>query len=393
MKKNYCYCLILILLGTSCQVKVVNSFTTKAERTRFVNEKTLFIDSVFANSPAATNEKKYQGAFWASELMLLKNDKAVVNLKYALGQYSSFSDNFKRVLLQQIYTLYPTEFVSEIERLIKLESNEKHFAMMANYLIRQNDVTSERYKKLMHNQFPDWQDNPLLTAFSIEHSKQMTLTQKQINELIAFRSEAKEPTLFVFVHKNRDIPGEAIIQNKQGKLLIENGDTLRFCLLARSITNMAEYLTNGNTPQGVFSVQGFGSSDNVFIGKSPMIITALPYEITLSGFSFGKIKNEWSLEQYNQFFPESWKSYLPKNMAFYAGKAGRSEIIIHGTTIDTEFYKTQSYYPFTPSLGCLCALERWNEADGSLIESEQLRLVNTLKSNGIEDMLMYVIEK
>lgn len=80
-------------------------------------------------------------------------------------------------------------------------------------------------------------------------------------------------------------------------------------------------------------------------------------------------------------------------MSFYAGKAGRSEIIIHGTTIDTEFYKQKAYYPFTPSLGCLCTLERWSEKDGSLVKSEQLRLNNALKSNNIEQALMYVIER
>ena len=79
-------------------------------------------------------------------------------------------------------------------------------------------------------------------------------------------------------------------------------------------------------------------------------------------------------------------------MTFYAGKAGCGEIIIHGTTIDTEFYKGQSFYPFTPSLGCKCTLERWNEKDGGLIESEQNRLIVALKENKIEKALMYVIE-
>jgi len=44
-------------------------------------------------------------------------------------------------------------------------------------------------------------------------------------------------------------------------------------------------------------------------------------------------------------------------------------------------------------LGCLCTLERWNIKDGSLIESEQIRLVKALKSNNIQNALMYVIEE
>lgn len=382
-----------LVLVCSCQPKIVDSFTTKAERERFVTEKTHFIDSVFSELPNRKNEKEYQSAFWASELMLRKRKKGQENIKFGFNHFSSFSDNFKRSLLQQVFTLYPTEFIPEIDSLFLLERNEKQFVMMANYLIRQDEKKDEKYLKLMPEKFPDWKENPILMAFSIDHSENKRLSKSKIDELIKFRNNSNEASFFVFVYKNRDIPGELLVQNAKGEILKENGDTLKFKLLARSITNLPEYITNGNTPQGVYSVQGFSSSDNIFIGKSQTIVTTLPFEISLSDFSFGKLKNDWSLEQYNKFYPENWSNYLPKNMAFYAGKAGRGEIIIHGTTIDTEFYKTQSFYPFTPSLGCLCLMERWNIKNGSLMESEQLRLVKALKSNNIQDGLMYVIEK
>jgi len=385
--------ILLVILGCTSQPKILNTFTTKAERNRFVTEKTQFIDTVFLHSPALNNEKQYQGAFWATELMLLKNGKAKSNLKYALAHFSGYSENFRRSILQNIYTLYPSEFGSETDSLIALEHNEKLFAMMANYLIRNNNGSSDKYIKVMKVQFPDWQNNSILSGFTIEHSAQPQLSKDLINELIAYRKTKKEPTIFVFIHKDRDIPGEAIIQNEKGEFLKDKNDTLKIRLLARSITNMSGYLTNGNTPQGVLSLQGFASSDNLFIGKTPTIITTLPIESSLTEFSFGKYKNEdWTLTRYEQFFPESWKNQTSKNMAFYAGKAGRGEIIIHGTTIDTEFYKGQTFYPFTPSLGCICTLERWSEKDGSLIESEQNRLIFALKDNKIEKALMYIIE-
>jgi hypothetical protein len=244
----------------------------------------------------------------------------------------------------------------------------------------------------MNVKFLNWSENPIMKAFSESHTNVNELTKSQIADLIAFRSNSKEASFFVFVHKNRDIPGYLIVQNKYGKILTEKGDTLKFRVLARSITNMPEYISNGNTPQGVYSIQGFSVSDNVFIGKSPTIISTLPFETSLAEFSLGKMNGDWTLEKYNQFYPGSWKNYLPKNMSFYAGKAGRGEIILHGTTIDTDFYKTQNYYPFTPSLGCLCLLERWNSKDGKLLESEQLRLVRTLKKKNISKALMYIIE-
>ncbi|MFZ4724323.1 MAG: hypothetical protein ACOYMD_02670 [Paludibacter sp.] len=376
------------------QTEAQNLFVTKPERARFVTEKVRFIDSVFSQIPNIKNEKNYQSAFWASELMLLKSSIGKEKLKYALSNFTFFSDSFKRSVLQNIFTLYPSEFVTYIDSLVDLEYNEKLFAMMANYLIRQKPDSEQKYFEKLKKHFPDWKGNAILNGFAIEHSVQPTLTDNQLNDLIAFRKEKRAATIFVFVQKNRDIPGFAMILDSNGCFLKDKNDTLKIRLLARSITNLSGYLTNGNTPQGVFSVQGFGLSDNVFIGTSLTINTVLPWEVSLKEFTFGKIDNsEWTLDVYNEFFPESWKMYLPKNMAYYAGKAGRSEIVIHGTTIDTNFYINQTYYPFTPSLGCLCALEYWNETDGSLLESEQMKLVKALKNNKINKALMYVIER
>lgn len=67
-----------------------------------------------------------------------------------------------------------------------------------------------------------------------------------------------------------------------------------------------------------------------------------------------------------------WESYE-------AGKIGRSEIIAHGTTIDPVFYKSKKYFPNTPSLGCLCSPEIWNEK-GELEYSVQRNWINALKN-------------
>lgn len=383
--------LFVSVLTWSCQRSITNSFTQKLEREQFIIEKTHFIDSVFQYLPDVKNEKKYQAAFWASELMLKKSPVDSVNLCFALAQFADYSDNFKFSLLQHIYTLYLGNFYNQIDSLIKLERDEKRFAIMANQLIRIDSANVDFTHSLMKKNFQHWNENPILKAFS-ESQVAIGLTKTQITDLFAFRANSKEVSFFVFLHKNRDIPGYLIIQKENGEVVIEKGDTLKFRLLARSITNLPEYITNGNTPQGVYSVQGFSVSDNIFIGKSSTIISTLPFETSLANFSFEKMNGDWTLEQYNQFFPKSWSNYLPKNRAFYAGKAGRSEIILHGTTIDTDFYKFQSYYPFTPSLGCLCLLERWDSINGNLIGSEQRRLIKTLKKYRISKAMMYVIE-
>ena len=72
------------------------------------------------------------------------------------------------------------------------------------------------------------------------------------------------------------------------------------------------------------------------------------------------------------------KKYASLMESFTAGKLGRSEIIAHGTTINPNFYKKQTYFPNTPSLGCLCSPESWNEK-GERIYSAQAEWINALQ--------------
>ena len=94
---------------------------------------------------------------------------------------------------------------------------------------------------------------------------------------------------------------------------------------------------------------------------------------------------------YLQLLPASWRSYFPMMEAWNAGKIGRTEIIAHGTTIDPEYFKDKPYYPLTPTEGCLCAKELWNNTTGHLLMSEQFNLVSAFQSTNGNKGLLYVI--
>jgi hypothetical protein len=97
----------------------------------------------------------------------------------------------------------------------------------------------------------------------------------------------------------------------------------------------------------------------------------------------------WTTEYYQKLLPQKLKDYLPLYESYYAGLAGRSEIIAHGTTIDPTFYSGKPYYPLTPTEGCLCTKEIWN---GRRIESDQQKLVNGLLKAGGANGYCVVIE-
>jgi hypothetical protein len=77
--------------------------------------------------------------------------------------------------------------------------------------------------------------------------------------------------------------------------------------------------------------------------------------------------------------------------AFLAGRAGRSEIIAHGTTIDPDYFQNKPFYPISPTLGCLCAREIWDPATGRLVESDQQLLSDSYVKAPGNDGYLFVI--
>ncbi len=191
-----------------------------------------------------------------------------------------------------------------------------------------------------------------------------------------------EIVMYSFQRKNRDYPGLVVVRNKEGIFIKDStGKIFSVSQLARSVNNLPCYLSNGNTPQGIFKMKGFGVSRGYFIGPTPNVQLSMPVEEKLSTFLGDSSISDttWQVDYYEGLLPQSLKNYQPLYQSYYAGSAGRTEIIAHGTTINPEYYKAKPWYPHTPSQGCLCAKEIWN---GKRIESDQQKLVYALLAAG-----------
>ena len=185
---------------------------------------------------------------------------------------------------------------------------------------------------------------------------------------------------FSFHRQNRDYQGLTIIRKSNGKFLRDEfGRLFHIPHLARSNSALPTYITNGNSPQGIYAILGTGQSDNVFIGPSTTLQLRMPFETTMTDFDQPQ-EQPWQKEVYQQLLPQSWQDYFPIYGTYYAGMAGRSAIIAHGTTIDPEFYTGLPFYPNTPSLGCITATELWSEKTGKLIYSDQQSLIRAWES-------------
>lgn len=199
--------------------------------------------------------------------------------------------------------------------------------------------------------------------------------------------------VFSFQRKDRNFPGIAMVRNANGNF-VKKADSTYFSVgqLARSASNMPGYISNGNTPQGIFKMNGFDTSKSFFIGPTTNIQLSMPHEYHPFIVAGKLVDSTWSLQQYKDLLPNNFKNYEPIYGTFYAGKAGRTEIIAHGTTIDTAFYKNQTYAPYTPTAGCLSTKEIWNNKTGYIQISDQLLLTKAIKNAGGPFGYLIVVE-
>lgn len=302
----------------------------------------------------------WKGAFWAMELMLYKPSVYTSTIPKQIEQLSTLDTEFQRAFFEMLYTLYPGEFKNEITVIRKKLRSDKVKAMALEYLAL-SDILVEVNKDDIFTESGYFQ------AYSyVRNKKSFSLPEKNVFLDSSFLNG--QTVLCSFQSADRNKPGYLLIRTANGKWLTdEKGNEVRFPQLARSINNLPFYLTNGNTPQGLYRINGFDTSANNWIGPTTNLQMSMPFEKTK--LPFFQTDSAYQTE-YENLLGASLNQYKSLWESFMAGRLGRTEIIAHGTTIDPVFYKNQSYYPLTPSLGCLCSPEIWND-NGEIIYSSQ----------------------
>ncbi|MGI8952896.1 MAG: hypothetical protein ACR2FN_15080 [Chitinophagaceae bacterium] len=362
---------------------------------RYMREKT--IDETFSLPLDSNSEDNYESACLAISQFLIQSPQVQNGFAKMFAQYNSLQYSTKRAFLEAVYATYPQEYKKEFQQLIVKETEPKLFAMQALYLFK-NDGSKNNLKFIqtqMQQSFP--QNDTLILLGELKKYLVNTNTYKKqsapnIISLFNHQKNLHQKIIYSFQRWNRDFPGIAIIQNADGNFAKDSfGKLLTFQQLARSASNLPYFITNGNTPQGIFSITGVQIDHNNFIGPTPTIQLVMPFEEDSIYWQTPYDSTKDALTNYLDLLPDNWKKYQPITEAFFAGKIGRTEIISHGTTLDPDYFKGKPYYPISPTLGCLCAKETWNIFTGKLLQSEQLNLVNTFLSTPNDTGYLFVI--
>lgn len=351
----------------------------------------------YLSEPAAdSTEGNWNEAFWSIELLVYKNDFVKKKLTEAWKKADSLSEYFQKNLIEVCYSVYPAEFKKPVNDLLNSTTSIPVFIRCAEYLLQADVALSTRdsIQTLIDIKFKDNNHPGLFVLQNRLASWNKTELLPPLNDILNKNFLANQTVVYSFQRKDRNYPGIVVIRRPDGSF-VKNKDSNYFYTsqLARAVTNYPFYITNGNTPQGIFRWTGFGISGLAFIGPTPNLQMVMPYEVKPSVFfnDTTLINVEWQKEMYASLLPASWKNYAGIYESFYAGAVGRSAIIMHGTTVDPAYYKGKSYYPQTPSLGCLCSYEEWN-AKGMRVKSNQQQIDDALDSFDASNGYVIVVE-
>ena len=181
-----------------------------------------------------------------------------------------------------------------------------------------------------------------------------TWSKNEIQELLDFQPKwrfgnndyRKVTRLYVFCRQSREYPCLMVMKDQDGNLTRDaNGEVWNQRKLALSGRGLTYDQTNGNTPQGIFTINSvMPTADKKFVyGKFRRI--KLDF--------VKKSRNEKDLLQY---IPDDLQRLNWWKESVVARDKGRNLFRIHGVGRKNLFRST-TYYPFIPTAGCIASVE------------------------------------
>ena len=406
MKKILLFLAIIFLCNyiiAQTDSAIYSKFATAQNRQKFSNQLNHSITTNLSLPLNDSTEENWQDAFSAMELIGYQQAWTKPAIKMAVDSMEKRSLNFQQALLEMLYAGRQTQFVIPVTHLLMNTTTAKIFAVCAEYLLLKD--TSKKTIAMVRgagiNKMQSLTDDKekVIMAEFFRHldnlvKKKPYPDQQLLKPLFNKNYLPGKVVVYSLQRKNRNYLGLVMVRDTAGNFIKNDvGKIWWLHQLARSVSNMPAYITNGNTPQGIFNLYGFDKSRSNFIGPTENLQLTMPYETSIQHFLNDSTiaDTSWNKKWYARLLPAGLKNYEPLYETFYASGAGRTEIIAHGTAVDPEFYKGQSYYPYTPTAGCLCTREIW-DTNGKRSVSDQQKLANAVKKAGGANGYLIVIE-
>ena len=386
------------------------ALTSQAGERAVFAEEAAKLRAVLSLPPGPEADEKLPNALSAAAHFNIEKDLVRAHLLAVLPSAHEKSPAYQRAVLSASHAEFWSEAAPLLPDLLPNIKTPREFAIGAYTLLRNDYSAAQRQmlQTMMQTQFPDWTNEPRLRALErrLTVAPQSDLAQRPpLVDLLAAPLRPGYPVVFSFQRRDRERAGLALVRGADGRF-VRNADGSYFNItqLAMARTNLPGTITNGNTPQGIFVVKGTGTATNRWIGPTPYLESMLPVESPVGLFDAPNTRDTlplttsdenkvaWTEQVYTNFLPPSWRNYFPIKEALLAGLAGRDEILAHGNTVNSAYYRGAPYFPAAPSAGCLVAMEYWSKEDGTLVHSDQLALVKAFVSSGRDVGYLIVVE-
>ena len=274
------------------------------------------------------------GALEAVALFNLNPNLARQHLLAAIPTLAEKSTDYQRQILTGAHTLYWMDAAPVIVQLLPKITTPKEFAIGAYTVLRAADTapTRAQLRAQLLASFPQWEAEPRLIALERRlraEPLQDLAARPPLRDLLGAPIRPGFPVVFSFQRKNRENPGLAMVRGADGRFVRNaDGSLFHVAQLAMAKSRLPGTITNGNTPQGLFSIQGTVTATNPWIGPTPALESKVPKEASVEAFEHADASTpavEWDESRYWSFFPASWQHYAPVREAWLAGLAGAAD--------------------------------------------------------------------
>lgn len=361
-----------------------------------------------------SNERHWRNLLWTTTLVEPQETYVAEALNGILGltTRSKLSKPQMRTVEMsmqvgtQLYLSNPIVYANvkqQFLQTVKRSSNSRWVAMALSGLAK-GRITPNELKQLstsVRQRFPKWSQNLFLQTTLREVSELLAPPHvPPLKDLLNRTIAPHQFHLYVICQPDRDVLCQAILKNRNGQFLRQNGKLWSVPLLLRSIHGLSWNFVRGQTPQGIYRIEGVmpKSNANFFgaYGQFPLVKVFLPFESGVREF-LPRRKGRFTspIQAYQALLPPSWRSYYPIQQSYWAGKMGRSLFRIHGSGEAPDFFSGKALYPpdsynWNPTIGCLSALELYDDT-GKLQQADMLKILNVLTAAGGKNFSGYMV--
>jgi hypothetical protein len=318
----------------------------------------------------------------------------------------------------QLYLNYPTVYSTIGQRFVETveRGTDPRWVAIALSGLAKSELPPDQIQQLsdrVRQRFPQWSQNSvLLTTLQDVKERFSPSAVPPLKDLLNWTIAPGQMHLYVICTRDRQALCTAVLKSPQGKFVrttdstlsangtkIQQGQLWSIPLLLRSIHGLGWNFTRGETPQGIYRIEGLTPQpDHEFFrayGHFSLINLFVPFESGAQSFLPGRPGPfSGNLQSYKALLPPSWRSYAPIDQSYWAGRMGRGLFRIHGSGEAPDFFRKtrqdSSSSSWNPTLGCLSALELYDQT-GKLQQADMPKILNALASQGGKNLAGYLI--